>query len=197
MVAQRLQSWWLRTKSWFVNIFAKPDVIIPQHLSPGEFVIHTDAPAFNSFLVDELPLVALIFGVGGLLAYWGLSTQNLDIGGVALIGAGGLLMYLRVKRWTQRYTAYVLTSMRVMRISGVIKRSSAWIPWAKVTDIRYEATLAGRILGYATVYIESANEASGLAAMRNLHDPKVFYARLTEMVHSRQGNLQPSSALVD
>ena len=196
MVAARLQTWVRSFRAWIANIFAKPEVIIPQHLSPGEFVIHTDAPAFNSFVVDELPLVALTFGVGGLLAVWGLNTHNLDIGGVALIGTGGLLMYLRIKRWTQRYTAYVLTSMRVMRISGVINRSSAWIPWAKVTDVRYEASLAGRILGYATVYIESANEASGLAAMRNLHDPKVFYSRLTEMVNYKQGNLQPS-VLVD
>ena len=48
--------------------------------------------------------------------------------------------------------------VRVMRVSGFLRRSSAWIPWMKVTDIRYEASVVGRVLGYATVYIESANE---------------------------------------
>ena len=76
-----------------------------------------------------------------------------------------LLVVRRLQAW---YTRYALTDFRLIRSWGVLKRQLAWIPWSKVTDVSMVQTLAGRILGYATVRIESANEASGFKAVTDL-----------------------------
>src|SRR5690606_4770386 len=117
------------------------------------------------FVLEELPLLLLAVGVGGGIAAAGARTGHLTLAGVALVVSGALLMYLRVKRWNERYTAYVLTTLRVIRVSGFFHRTMAWVPWAKVTDVRFEVSLLGRVFGYATVLIDSANEESGLKEM--------------------------------
>ncbi len=170
-------------------IFDRPADSIASYLAPGEDLLHLDAPALNAFLIEELPVLALTAAVGVGATVWGVRSSNLFLAGAAMIAIGVLLLYLRAKRWTQQYTAYVLTTTRVMRISGFFNRSAAWIPWVKVTDVRFEASIFGRILGYATVYIDSANETSGLAEMRNLRDPEAFYLMLTQLVQLRQGPL--------
>jgi membrane protein YdbS with pleckstrin-like domain len=180
------------------SMFALPADSIETYLIADEQVLHIDAPALNAFVVEELPVIALATAAVVAAVLWGTSSDNLFLAGVAMIVTGSVLLYLRVKRWNQQYTAYVLTTARVMRISGFIRRSSAWIPWVKVTDVRFEESLMGRLLGYATVYIDSANETSGLAEMKNLRDPRGFYLMLTELVQLKQGTLPPSrSALLN
>lgn len=171
------------------SFLAPPVDSIQSYLVNDERVLHIDAPALKAFVVEELPIIAVTMVVGIAAVVWGANTGNLFLAGVALIGAGGLLLYLQAKRWSQQYTAYVLTTARVMRVSGVFRRTAAWIPWVKVTDVRIDASFAGRLLGYATVYIDSANENSGLSEMKNLHDPRGFYLMLTELVQVKQGYL--------
>ncbi len=180
--AERLRNTWQR--------FLTPPIdMLDEMLVDGEDLRHADAPALKAFFVEELPLLLLAIGVGGAIAVAGARSEHLSIAGLALVGAGGLLMYLRIKRWNERYTAYALTSLRVIRISGFLNRSMAWVPWAKVTDVRFEVTLLGRLFGYATVRIDSANEESGLKEMRNLTDPATFYAKITELVQLKQGGV--------
>lgn len=175
---------------------APPAESIEQYLVRGEEVLHIDAPALNAFVVDELPVivVTVVAAIAGIA--WGTRNGNMFVAGVALIACGVLLLYLRAKRWSERYTAYVLTTARVLRVSGFLSRSAAWIPWVKVTDVRYEASFAGRLLGYATIHIDSANETSGLSEMKNLRDPSAFYVKLTELVQQKQGSLRSQTALL-
>ena len=98
------------------------------------------------------------------------------------------LVVRRLQAW---YTRYALTDFRLIRSWGVLKRQLAWIPWSKVTDVLLVQTLAGRILGYATVRIESANEASGFKAVTDLRDPHRFHRVVTEMVQAKQGKTVP------
>jgi hypothetical protein len=178
------------------TFLAPPSTDIQRYLAPGERKVLIDGPAFNAFFVDELPIILLTVVVGGAAVVWGTTTGNLFVAGLAMVGSGSLMLYLRAKRWVERYTAYVLTTSRVMRVSGFFKRNAAWIPWAKVTDVRYEQSLMGRLCGYATVFIDSANETSGLASMKNLQDPRAFYLTLTRLVQSQQGSLDPAPELL-
>lgn len=178
------------------SFLAPPAESIQTYLIRDEQVLHIDAPALGAFVVEELPTIAITVAVSGTAIAWGLKTDNLLVAGLALIAAGSLLLYLQAKRWAEQYTAYVLTTARVMRVSGVFHRTAAWIPWVKVTDVRFDASLIGRLLGYATVYIDSANETSGLSEMKNLHDPRAFYLMLTELVQVKQGNLQRAQSIL-
>jgi uncharacterized membrane protein YdbT with pleckstrin-like domain len=186
-----------RVRDALASAFAEPAEIVRRHLAPGEQVLYMDAPAFDAFVVDELPMLLLAVAAGGGVTIWAARAGHPTMAALAMVAGVAIVLYLVAKRWAQRYTAYVLTTMRVMRVSGFLHRSTAWIPWMKVTDIRYEASLMGRILGYATVYIESANEKSGLAEMRNLQNPAEFYAKLTDLVQRKHGSISYAGALDD
>lgn len=173
----------------------RPNEQLRWHLIPGEQIIYHDAPALNAFIVDELPTI-LILAAAVIGAAFAAAADEYLIAGMTLIATGVLLLYLHIKRWLQNYTIYVLTSVRVLRLTGFFNLEAAWIPWGKVTDVRIERSLLGRWFGYATVFIESANEASGFNAMRNLHDPKAFYLKLTAMVQLKQGNEAAASEVV-
>lgn len=173
----------------FTSFMASPANSIEGYLVAGEDVLHIDAPALNAFFIEELPIILITTVAGVAAIVWGTTTGNLFVAGLAMVTCGALMLYLRAKRWAEQYTAYVLTTARVMKVSGFLRRSAAWIPWVKVTDVRIEASLMGRLLGYATVYIDSANETSGLAEMKNLRDPRAFYIMLTELVQLKQGSL--------
>jgi uncharacterized membrane protein YdbT with pleckstrin-like domain len=98
----------------------------------------------------------------------------------------GVAAWLGVRSIRFRYTRYIVTSLRVMRMTGVFDRKYYWIPWQRVTDIAFEQTIIGRIFGFATLRIESANEESGLREMTDLNDPWKFQELVTQLVGRRQ-----------
>ena len=168
---------------------APPSDSIRDFLLANERLLFVDAPALNAFVVDELPTIVVTVVIGLAAVVWGLDSGNLVLAGIAMVIAGVVMLRLQIKRWSQRYTSYVLTDFRVIRLSGVFSREAAWIPWAKVTDVRMEETWLGRIFGFSTVHIDSANEHSGLSDMKNLRDPRGFYLVLTQQVHRKQMRL--------
>jgi uncharacterized membrane protein YdbT with pleckstrin-like domain len=100
--------------------------------------------------------------------------------------------WIGVKSIRYRYTRYIITSLRVMRMTGVFDRKYYWIPWQRVTDLAYEQTILGRIFGYATIRIDSANEQSGLKQLTDLNDPWRFQQYVTQLVGRRQRYLNPA-----
>jgi hypothetical protein len=92
---------------------------------------------------------------------------------------------------SERYTSYVITNVRIMRVSGVVTRRVHSIPWMRVTDLTFDQSWLGRMLGYATLHIESANEDSGLRDLAGVSDPMVFNKYLVDMVVAKQGPIAP------
>jgi membrane protein YdbS with pleckstrin-like domain len=187
----------VRVADLWRKLFARPTTTLDQYLAPGENVVFVDAPSYKSFLVENVVPLLLIGSVSAVTIYFGLESTHYWTMARRLAVLFLLFSYMVVKRWLQHYTAYVMTTMRIMRLSGVFNRSLAWIPWVKITDIRYETTFVGRLLGYSTVYIDSANEQSGLGRMKNLQHPREFYRILTEQVEQKQGNIRSQAALID
>ena len=165
--------------------------MLQSYLTHDEVFILVDEPATSAFLLEAtneiliIVVIALVTGFavgngGGIVA----ATLGLMVIGVVAT----TLVIRRLQAW---YTRYALTDFRLIRSWGVIKRQLAWMPWSKVTDVLLVQNLAGRILGYATVRIESANEASGFKAVTDLRDPHRFHRVVTEMVQAKQGKTVP------
>jgi membrane protein YdbS with pleckstrin-like domain len=174
------------------RIIARPTAILDSYRAEDEEVLYDDAPSFNAFLIDQLPGLVLVLVAAVLVVAWAANGGSTVVTGLVLITLGGFTFYLWVQRFRQLYTRYVLTSFRVLRIRGILRRENAWIPWGRVTDVRYESSLLGRMLGYATVSIDSANELSSLKELRNLRDPARFEAALVEIVKAKQGDVKIS-----
>jgi uncharacterized membrane protein YdbT with pleckstrin-like domain len=168
-------------------LFPTPEYIYRSYLVTGERLIHVDRPALNAFLLIEWKHVLVTLSLF-LFSVWALTSGKGSI--VVLIGFIAFdvsLVWLIAKRMQAFYTRYVITTFRVMRVSGILTRTNVWIPWVKITDLTFSQTLGGRLFGYATIRIESANEESGLKDRI-----------LVEMINAKQGNVSsPNVAVID
>jgi hypothetical protein len=173
------------------RILPTPDEVLQSYLTHDEVFILVDEPATSAFLLEasnEILIIVVIALVTGFAVGNGGGTIAAILG---LMVIGAVTTTLVVRRLQAWYTRYALTDFRLIRSWGVIKRQLAWMPWSKVTDVLLVQNLAGRILGYATVRIESANEASGFKAVTDLRDPHRFHRVVTEMVQAKQGKTVP------
>ncbi len=163
-----------------------PDDIVGDYLVRGERVVLKETRSLRSWLIDQALVIA-----AGLIAFVLLSSLGADwsigLGFLALLLAGGYLTFRGLQAW---FTRYVITDMRVLRITGVMNRHVEFIPWGKVTDIGRSESWLQWIAGTATIRIESANERSAFRAMDDVEDPAQFYKVLVRMVDLKQGRVQ-------
>ncbi len=68
----------------------------------------------------------------------------------------GLLLYLAFKTWEWSEDYFVVTSDRMLQASGVFTRKIAMMPLVKVTDMSFQRSSLGRLLGFGEFILESA-----------------------------------------
>ena len=178
-------------RSLLSMLLPTPDQIVRSYLTTDESIILIDQPSTNAFIVEASKELILIGVLVLITAAWVGAGGSTTVAAVGFILLDLLLIYLIIKRMRFWYTRYVLTDFRVIRSWGIVKRQMAWIPWAKVTDISMTQSFLGRLLGYATVRIESANEASGFKEIKDLRQPHRFHRVIGEMVEAKQGKTRP------
>ncbi len=178
-------------RSLLSMLLPTPDQIVRSYLTTDESIILIDQPSTNAFIVEASKELILIGVVVLITVAWVGAGGSTAVAAIGFILLDLLLIYLIIKRMRFWYTRYVLTDFRVIRSWGIVKRHMAWIPWAKVTDISMTQSFLGRLLGYATVRIESANEASGFKEINDLRQPHRFHRVIGEMVEAKQGKTVP------
>jgi hypothetical protein len=139
-------------------------------LANGEEIVyrtkkHWIAPAFSTVTGTLLTLggLAALFGqfftdgdsafarfLNGVLLWGGL--------GALLIGLG-LLANAAMKWWAQ---FYFVTNQKVMKVEGLLRKSTSGSALEKINDITMEEPLLGRWLGYGTVRVLTAADESNL-----------------------------------
>jgi uncharacterized membrane protein YdbT with pleckstrin-like domain len=87
--------------------------------------------------------------------------------------------YIVVDWWVERI---VVTDKRFMLITGVFTNRVAMMPITKVTDLTYERTALGRLLGYGTLIVESAGQIQALNRIEFLPRPELVYDAISELV---------------
>ena len=124
-------------------------------------------------------LVPSAQAVAGLLAAFILSATLLR-GHTLLIwivwGLWALLMARLIweaVNWAVDY--FVITSERILLTSGVFTRSVAMMPLAKVTDMSFHRSFAGRLLGYGEFVVESAGQDQALRTIDHIPYPEQLY----------------------
>jgi len=134
-------------------------------LANGEEIVyrtkkHWIAPAFAT-------ITGTLLTLGGLAALFGqFFTDNRFLNGVLLWGGLGalliglgLLANAAVKWWAQ---FYFVTNQKVMKVEGVLRKSTSGSALEKINDITMEEPLLGRWLGYGTVRVLTAADESNL-----------------------------------
>jgi len=134
-------------------------------LANGEEIVyrtkkHWIAPAFST-------ITGTLLTLGGLAALFGqFFTDNKFLNGVLLWGGlGALLVGLvmlanaAMKWWAQ---FYFVTNQKVMKVEGLLRKSTSGSALEKINDITMEEPLLGRWLGYGTVRVLTAADESNL-----------------------------------
>lgn len=163
-----------------------PDQIVEDYLLRDEVVKLDVTRSYKSWVIEQAIWIAV-----GLTVFVVLATIGSDAAiGVAMVVLVGLCVYLVVDWQRKRFTRYVVTDLRVLRITGVLHRRMEFIPWGKVTDVSRTESLIQWIAGTVTIRIESANERSAFREMTDVSDPEHFYNVIVRMVDLKQGRVE-------
>jgi hypothetical protein len=173
------------------GLFAPPEDVIEGYLTADEQFILVDEPSNSAFILEAGNEILIAAGIGLVTTLLVSKGAGLAVGIIGFVIIDAIILMLVWRRLQYFYVRYVLTDFRVMRTWGVFSRHMAWMPWSKVTDVSISQSLPGRVLGYASVRIESANEASGFKVIKDLRDPHRFHRYIAEIVEAKQGKTVP------
>jgi uncharacterized membrane protein YdbT with pleckstrin-like domain len=132
-----------------------------------------------------LPVVVVL----GTLILAGVLSNTLPLGeatgaGLAVIWWVWLLVLVwfvwRVAEWSVEY--FVITSARLLFTTGLITRQVNMMPLGKVTDMRFERSLLGRLIGYGEFIMESAGQDQALSKITFVPYPEQLYLEVVGLI---------------
>lgn len=87
---------------------------------------------------------------------------------------------LRIGEWWMRH--FIVTRRRVLLTSGVIVRTVTLLPLRRITDLTWEETFFGQILGYGSFRFESAGQDQALRHITFMPDAKNVYRAVSGLL---------------
>jgi uncharacterized membrane protein YdbT with pleckstrin-like domain len=91
-----------------------------------------------------------------------------------------LRLTVKVLDWSVNY--FVVTSQRLLLATGLVIRKVNMMPLSKVTDMSFQRTTTGRILGYGEFIVESAGQDQALRNVRFLPYPEQLYLEVCGLI---------------
>jgi uncharacterized membrane protein YdbT with pleckstrin-like domain len=95
-----------------------------------------------------------------------------------------LLLILRLAfhtyEWWDSY--FVVTSQRMLEVKGVVTRRVLMMPLNKVTDMSFERSTFGRLLGYGKFILESAGQDQALSSVDHVPYPEQLYLEICRLL---------------
>jgi membrane protein YdbS with pleckstrin-like domain len=131
-------------------------------------------------------IIPIAEAVGGLVAAFLLTgtllRDNTPLRWVVWIAWTLLALHLiwEVVNWAVDY--FVVTSQRIILTTGLLTRKVAMMPLGKVTDMSFQRSFAGRLLGYGEFIIESAGQEQALRNIYYIPNPERIYLDVCEML---------------
>jgi membrane protein YdbS with pleckstrin-like domain len=123
--------------------------------------------------------------VGLAIAGW-LSSSIAHGNGIALLVIWVLWVLLllrlgfRAYEWSETY--FVVTSQRMLLQTGLVTRKVNMMPLSKVTDMSFQRSSLGRILGYGEFILESAGQDQALRVVDHLPYPEQLYLEVCGLI---------------
>jgi membrane protein YdbS with pleckstrin-like domain len=92
-------------------------------------------------------------------------------------------LLFKIYEWLEDY--FVVTSVRLLTSGGVFRKSVRMMPLTKVTDMRFERSPIGRLLGYGTFIVESAGQDQALRVIDHLPYPEQLYIEVCGLMFNK------------
>ena len=97
-----------------------------------------------------------------------------------------VLLRLAVKAYEWSETYFVVTSQRMLLQTGLVTRKVNMMPLSKVTDMSFQRSSLGRILGYGEFILESAGQDQALRVVDHLPYPEQLYLEVCGLIFKDQ-----------
>ncbi|HEY1641666.1 MAG TPA: PH domain-containing protein [Streptosporangiaceae bacterium] len=159
---------------------ARGPVAVSKYLLPREVQVAT---------VRQHPAVLLPVGaqtLAGLLIAGVLSAtiaQGTEVVlAVLWIAWAVLLLRLIWKAINWAVDYFVITTERLLLTTGLLTRKVAMMPLSKVTDMSFQRSFAGRLLGYGELIVESAGQNQALDRVPYIPYPEQLYLLVCGML---------------
>jgi uncharacterized membrane protein YdbT with pleckstrin-like domain len=91
-----------------------------------------------------------------------------------------LRLAVKVFEWTETY--FVVTSQRFLLATGLVVKKVNMMPLTKVTDMSFQRSTMGRILGYGEFILESAGQDQALNRVDHLPYPEQLYLEVCGLI---------------
>lgn len=136
-----------------------------------------------TYLFDQFAYGALATFLCGWL--WGyLAKNHFGVAAAIVIVIWlGIMVWVSFRVLDWYFDRFVLTNKRIMSISGMFSRTVGMMPLLRVTDMKYEQTPMGRLMGYGNFVLESAGQDQALREVKHLPNPNELYLRIVEEMY--------------
>ncbi|MEO7753399.1 MAG: PH domain-containing protein [Terracoccus sp.] len=151
-------------------------------LLPGERLV----AAVHAHWAKQIEPVASTVGAF-LLAAWidsNLTTKTQSVGTIVWLLALAVALRLAWRLLEWRHDWFVATDKRLIMRYGLITHKVAMMPLMKVTDMSYQRTIPGQLLGYGRFVMESAGQDQALRVVSWVPDSdRIYRAICSEIFH--------------
>lgn len=141
---------------------APPALGHERFLADGELVILAIRPSYWFIVLKRagwLATMAIIWSVLAIVESLGWWDFNLfPLGMAFVVAAVAVLIWLCIDRLTR---VYLLTDKRILRVSGILSRTSVEIPLHKVTTVVLHRTFTERLTRVGSILFTSAAAGGG------------------------------------
>jgi hypothetical protein len=150
---------------WIRRAIADPRVVRHLLADEGEVVVDEVRHHWVVYIVPllECALALILFGV--------MLSMDVQAAWIPFVIALGLLGHAGWNALEQHMDRFVITNMRVFRVSGVLAKKIATTPIMRILDITVDKPFIGRILGYGHFIFESAAQEQGLREIKYVGNP--------------------------
>jgi membrane protein YdbS with pleckstrin-like domain len=158
---------------------------VRRYLLPSERPVITTR---RHWVVVLEPAATTLFGI--VVAAWAadaigdsfpLLVDVLVLASVALVGRFVWELFQYRRDW------FVVTDERLLLTYGVVTRRVAIMPLTKVTDMSYNVSVLGRLLGYGEFVFESAGQEQALHTVNYLGRSNELFAVLSNELFGEHG----------
>jgi membrane protein YdbS with pleckstrin-like domain len=128
------------------------------------------------------PIFFLLAGLAlaGWVTYVIRHNRDVLIGVWALWGLLLLWVIGKIVDWAVNY--FVVTSQRMLLAQGVLVRKVNMMPLTKVTDMSFQRSPMGQLLGYGEFIVESAGQDQALSHVTYLPYPEQLYLEVCGLI---------------
>jgi membrane protein YdbS with pleckstrin-like domain len=155
---------------------------VAKYLLPDERAVVATRRHWAVLIEPTVKFVPFFLAGGWLLL---LDPDNRVTSSAGLLVILGALVYygLRVAEWWMRH--FIVSTRRVLLTSGVIVRTVTLLPLRRITDLTWQETLFGQVLGYGTFRFESAGQDQALRHLTYLPDAGSLYHEVSALLFGK------------